>query len=122
GPPIMIGGQGEKKTLRLMAQHAEMANLISGYDELPRKLEVLAGHCADVGRDVADINKTALGSLFLGRTHEEAVAKVDARLAALNMRWDDLDPAMREQLGSRFFVGDADEVGERIGAFLALGL
>ena len=52
GPPIMIGGQGEKKTLRLMAEHAEMANLTSGFDELPRKLEVLAGHCADVGRDI----------------------------------------------------------------------
>ena len=49
GPPIMIGGQGEKKTLRLMAEHAEMANFTSGFDELPRKLEVLAGHCADVG-------------------------------------------------------------------------
>ncbi len=45
----MIGGQGEKKTLRLMAEHAEMANFTSGFDELPRKLEVLAGHCADVG-------------------------------------------------------------------------
>src|SRR5687768_11493246 len=55
GPPIMIGGQGEKKTLRLMAEHAEMANFISGYDELPRKLEVLAGHCADVGRDIDTI-------------------------------------------------------------------
>ena len=53
GPPIMIGGQGEKKTLRLMAEHAEMANFTSGFDELPRKLEVLAGHCATVGRDIA---------------------------------------------------------------------
>ena len=85
GPPIMIGGQGEKKTLRLMAQHAEMANFMSGFDELPRKLEVLAGHCADVGRDMADINKTALVSLFLGQTHEEAVAKVDSRLAGLGL-------------------------------------
>jgi F420-dependent oxidoreductase-like protein len=75
GPPIMIGGQGEKRTLRLMAEHAEMANLISGYDELPRKLEVLAGHCEDVGRDIGTINKTALLSLFLGKTHEEGVRR-----------------------------------------------
>src|SRR3954463_5688424 len=37
GPPIMIGGQGEKKTLRMMAQYAEMANFTAGFDELPRK-------------------------------------------------------------------------------------
>src|SRR3954447_18697657 len=46
GPPIMIGGQGEKKTLRLMANYADMANIITGRDEVARKLEVLAGHCA----------------------------------------------------------------------------
>ena len=69
GPPIMIGGQGEKKTLRLMAQHAEMANFTSGFDELPRKLEVLAGHCADVGPRPGTINKTPLCSVVLGRHH-----------------------------------------------------
>src|SRR5258706_7021672 len=72
GPPIMIGGQGEKKTLRLMAQHAEMANFTAGFDELPHKLEVLAAHCADVGRDINTINKPPLASLFLGRPHEDA--------------------------------------------------
>src|SRR5437868_13049514 len=85
GPPIMIGGQGEKKTLRLMAEHAEMANFTAGFDEIPRKLEVLAAHCERAGRDIATINKTPLASLFLGRTHEEGVAKLDARLAPLGM-------------------------------------
>jgi F420-dependent oxidoreductase-like protein len=122
GPPIMIGGQGERKTLRLMAEHADMANLISGFDELPRKLEVLAGHCADVGRDIDSINKTALVSLFLGRTHEEAVAKVDSRLQAMGMSWDTLDEGFREGLAQRFAVGDADEVAARCSAFLDLGL
>lgn len=122
GPPIMIGGQGERKTLKLMAQHADMANFTAGLDELPRKLEVLAAHCADAGRDPATINKTALGSLFLGRTHEEGVAKLDSRLTAVGMRWDDLDEATRSQLGSRFAIGDADEVGERIRALLDIGL
>ena len=69
GPPIMIGGSGEKKTLRMMAQYAEMANFTSGYDELPHKLEVLAQHCEDVGRDIDTINKTPLGSL-VARPHD----------------------------------------------------
>jgi F420-dependent oxidoreductase-like protein len=122
GPPIMIGGQGEKKTLRLMAEHAEMANFVSGFDELPRKLEVLAGHCADVGRDPTSINKTSLVSLFLGRSHEEAVAKLNSRLGPLGTSWDGLDDATRARLGNRFVIGDADEVGERCRAFLDLGL
>jgi F420-dependent oxidoreductase-like protein len=122
GPPIMIGGQGEKKTLRLMAEHAEMANFTSGFDELPRKLEVLAGHCADVGRDMATINKTPLASLFLGATMEDAVAKVDSRLAGMGMRWADLDDAFKTQLGNRFIIGDADSVGEQVQSLIALGL
>jgi F420-dependent oxidoreductase-like protein len=122
GPPIMIGGQGEKKTLRLMAEHAEMANFTVGLDEIPRKLEVLQGHCDAVGRDIATINKTALGSLFLGRTHEEAVAKVDTRLAVMGMSWDRLDDGLRAQFSSRFTLGDPDEVGERIAALLGAGL
>ncbi len=122
GPPIMIGGQGEKKTLRLMAEHAEMANFVSGYDEIPRKLEVLAGHCADVGRDIDTINKTSMVSLFLGRTHEEAVAKVDSRLAPMGMTWDTMDEAFKAQLSDRFVVGDPDDVASRVQAFVDLGL
>lgn len=122
GPPIMIGGQGEKKTLRLMAEHAEMANFTSGIDELPHKLEVLRGHCADVGRDPAAVSTSSMVSLFLGRTHEEAVAKVDARLAPMGLDWDTLDPGLKAQFESRFAVGDPDEVGARIRAFLDVGL
>jgi F420-dependent oxidoreductase-like protein len=122
GPPIMIGGQGEKKTLRLMAEHAEMANFTSGFDELPHKLEVLAGHCADFGRDINTINKTPLASLFLGRTHEDAIAKVDQRLAGMGMTWATLDEGFKQQLGARFLIGDADEVGEQVQKVLATGM
>jgi alkanesulfonate monooxygenase SsuD/methylene tetrahydromethanopterin reductase-like flavin-dependent oxidoreductase (luciferase family) len=122
GPPIMIGGQGEKKTLRLMAEHAEMANFTSGFDELPRKLEVLAGHCADVGRDPATINKTSLSSVVVGETTADAEAHRNGFLAARGMRWDDLDDATRAMVSARLIVGDADTVGERVQALLGLGL
>ena len=122
GPPIMIGGQGEKKTLRLMAEHAEMANFTSGFDELPHKLEVLAAHCADVGRDIDTINKTPLASLFLGRTHEDAIDKVNQRLAGMGMTWDTLDAGFKQQLGARFLMGDADEVGEQVANLRSIGM
>ena len=122
GPPILIGGAGERKSLRLVAEYADVANMPTTLAELPRKLEALASHCADVGRDIATITKTGLGQLVLGRTHEEAVAKRDARLAAVGMPWGSLDDATRAAVTNRMFVGDADEVGEQIGAFLAAGL
>ena len=122
GPPILVGGAGERRTLRLAAQFADASNFNCSFDEVPHKLEVLARHCADVGRDPATINKTPLLSLFLGRTHEEAVAKVDSRLAPMGLSWDGLDDDMRAQFGGRFVIGDADAVTERIGQFLDLGL
>jgi len=61
-PPIVIGGSGEKKTLRLVARYADATNLIvSGPDELAHKLEVLRGHCETEGRDYAGIEKTVMG-------------------------------------------------------------
>jgi F420-dependent oxidoreductase-like protein len=123
GPPIMIGGSGEKKTLRMMAQYAEMANFTSGYDELPHKLEVLAQHCEDVGRDIHTVNKTPLGSLVLGQTMEEAEDKRNALLEERGLPpWDRLDENIRNMLGARFVVGDADAAGEQFQSLLALGL
>src|SRR5262244_2844100 len=53
-PPIMIGGGGERKTLRLVAKYADACNLFAGPD-LPRKLEILREHCEREGRDYAEI-------------------------------------------------------------------
>jgi len=58
-PPIMIGGSGERKTLRLVAKYAQMCNLFATPD-LAHKLEVLRRHCEKEGRDYAAIEKTAL--------------------------------------------------------------
>lgn len=66
-PPILIGGSGEKKTLRLVAQYADACNLFHflGEAELGRKLEVLRRHCDDLGRDYDEIEKTVLGFIDL---------------------------------------------------------
>lgn len=62
GPRILVGGGGEKKTLRLTAQYADMWNGFGSVEEIGRKIEVLERHCADVGRDPAEILKTRLGT------------------------------------------------------------
>lgn len=61
-PPIMIGGSGEKKTLRLVAQYGDACNLFQlPPDEIARKLDILRGHCDEVGRDYDEIEKTMIG-------------------------------------------------------------
>ncbi len=57
-PRIIIGGSGERKTLRLVAQYADACNLFPG--DIPRKLAVLRGHCDAVGRDYDEIEKTSM--------------------------------------------------------------
>ncbi len=61
GPRILVGGSGERKTLRLVAQYADACNFF-GFepDEMRHKVEVLDGHCADLGRDPAEVARTAL--------------------------------------------------------------
>ncbi|MEP7089553.1 MAG: LLM class F420-dependent oxidoreductase [Nocardioidaceae bacterium] len=60
-PRIMIGGSGERKTLRLVAQYADACNLFdAGAETIAHKLEVLRGHCADVGRDPAEVRATVI--------------------------------------------------------------
>ncbi len=60
----MIGGMGEKKTLRLVAQYADACNLFvyGGEDVIRQKLDVLRGHCEDIGRDYDEIERTGLES------------------------------------------------------------
>jgi F420-dependent oxidoreductase-like protein len=67
-PPILVGGGGEKKTLRLVAKYADACNLFAhgGPEVIRAKLEILKRHCDEVGRSYADVEKTALGVLHLG--------------------------------------------------------
>jgi F420-dependent oxidoreductase-like protein len=58
--PILIGGGGEKRTLRLVAQYGDACNVFGDADGVRHKLDVLERHCADVGRDPAEITKTTL--------------------------------------------------------------
>ncbi len=60
-PPILIGGSGERKTLRLVARYAQACNLFGeSHDVVAHKLDVLRGHCDDAGTDYDAIEKTAI--------------------------------------------------------------
>jgi F420-dependent oxidoreductase-like protein len=122
--PILIGGQGEKRTFRIAATYADELNVIADFKDTPRKLDALHGHLDDLGRDRSDINVTPLGFLVMAETHDGATAKLAAALNARGMDADALladEATAREALG-RFIWGDPDEVAERIRELLAVGL
>ena len=70
--PIMIGGAGEKKTLRTVARHADMWNAMGTQEFLRHKVEVLQRHCDDAGRDIAEIEFTGGCKPVIRSTAEEA--------------------------------------------------
>ena len=112
GIPIMIGGAGEKKTLRLVAEHADESNLPCSLDEVPQKLVALERHCEAVGRDRDTITVTVLFSLIVGQTTKEAEAARNALLARRGLDWNTLPDAMKENLSRIVVTGDRDTVGE----------
>jgi F420-dependent oxidoreductase-like protein len=77
-PPILVGGTGEKKTLRFVAKYADACNIFEmGVDGIRHKLDVLQGHCETEGRPYADIEKTTLGRLSLSGRGGEGTLSVD---------------------------------------------
>ena len=75
-PPILIGGGGEKKTLRMVAQYAQACNLFDTPD-LAHKLDVLRGHCDALGRDYDEIEKTVMGRVDPGPNGENVDATLE---------------------------------------------
>jgi F420-dependent oxidoreductase-like protein len=116
--PVMIGGSGEKKTLRMVAQYADESNLSSGpIEEIPRKLDVLAAHCERLGRPRSEIKVTKLLMALVAPTMEEAEA--DLRDIAGTKGWND---EVIEMAKTMLIFGDPDTVGERLQAAMATGI
>jgi F420-dependent oxidoreductase-like protein len=114
GPPILVGGGGERKTLRLTARYADMWNGFGDIPMLRHKLDVLSEHCAAEGRDRSEIVATRLGTLIVADTHDEADRRRRAWQADRNV--DD------DGLAMRLTWGDRAEVAEQASAFLDAGL
>ncbi len=114
GIPIMIGGAGEKKTLRFVAHYAQESNLPCPLDEVPQKLAALEQHCAAVGRDRATIGVSVLFSLVIAPTTAEAEKARNALLARRGLDWNTLPAVMKENISKVLVLGDPDTVGELV--------
>jgi F420-dependent oxidoreductase-like protein len=114
GPPILVGGSGEKWTLRLVAERADACNLFGDVATIRHKIDVIERHCEDVGRDPAEITKTRLGSLAIAGTTAELEARLP-RLAAER-------GISVEQARAGWQIGDPDTVAEKVQEFLDAGL
>lgn len=111
GIPIMVGGGGEKRTLKLVAQYADACNVSGDLETVRHKLEVLRGHCASVGRDPAEVTTTRMSSLFLVDTPEQAVETREMLVGLAD-----------EEFVSGCTIGDDDSVVEQVAALIAAGV
>lgn len=75
--PIIVGGSGERRTLRIAAQYADACNVPSDLDRLPHRIEVLRRHCAEVGRDPAEVAVTVLDVPIVGADRAAVAAAVE---------------------------------------------
>ncbi|HUW01161.1 MAG TPA: LLM class F420-dependent oxidoreductase [Acidimicrobiales bacterium] len=120
--PVMIGGNGEKKTLRMVAQYATDGNLTCERNEIPQKVEALAGHCERLGRDRSEITLSHLTRVLVAPTMAEAEADLHDFLVS---RGNDPSSMTDDELDffkAIFIFGDADSLAEAMEEEMALGI
>jgi len=114
GPPVLVGGNGESRTLRLAANYGDACNISGGEASIRRKIATLESHCTAVGRDPSSITKTMLATIVIAPTDRQASERLE-RLRALNPRWIITAP-------NPVFVGGPDEVAQQVVKFMDLGI
>ncbi len=109
--PMLIGGGGEKVTLKLVAQYGDACNVNGDIATLEHKFAVIKEHCATVGRDYESIRRTASAICAIGETEEEALASIPTE--------------MRTMFGDRLkdaLVGTPDTIRPRLAEYEAAGV
>lgn len=123
GIPLWVAGGGEKKTLRIAAQHAAYTNFDGTPEGFVHKSEVLRGHCADLGRDFGSITRSANYNVVVGRTE----AEVRDRLAWIHDHYAPFLPAdvlaeQERQYATGPLVGTVEQVVEKLQHLRTLGM
>jgi alkanesulfonate monooxygenase SsuD/methylene tetrahydromethanopterin reductase-like flavin-dependent oxidoreductase (luciferase family) len=113
--PILIGGSGEKKTLRSVARYADMWNAMGPLEVMAHKVDVLREHCAAVGRDIAEIEFT-LGVKLTIR---------DSKAEAERVRWAAMEhnrtPRAEVEDDDTFWQGSPEEIADQLRPYVELG-
>ena len=111
-PPIMIGGGGERETLKLVAKYADACNLFGSPETIRRKLQVLEEHCKTVGRDYNSILKTKLGVVLMDKDKASLEKKI-------SQRYKNIPVEMQREFVT---VGTPEEVTEQVELFRDAGV
>ncbi len=109
--PLLIGGGGEKVTLKLVAQYGDACNVTGDLDTIKHKFDVIRQHCEAVGRDYNSIHRTSGVVCSIGATDEEALEKIPA--------------VVRSRFGDRIkggLIGSPDTIRQRLAEFEAAGI
>ena len=110
--PILVGGGGEKKTLRIVAQWADACNLGGGFESVKHKDEILRRHCEEVGRDESEIERTVGMGVCIIRDDPAEAARVNTAMFERNGNADEWQNQM---------VGTPEQVVEKMRPFLGIG-
>jgi F420-dependent oxidoreductase-like protein len=109
--PLLIGGGGEKVTLKLVAQYGDGCNVSGSFDTIRKKFAILKQHCETVGRDYESIHRTSTTFCSIAETDEQALAQIP--------------DAGRTQMGERIqsaLIGSPDTIRKRLAEYEAAGV
>ena len=111
--PLLVGGSGERTTLRLAARYADACNLFGEAPTIARKVEVLRRHCADVDRDPAAVEITQLSTVLVGRDAHETAALIERIRPAR---------ASAERFARQVSAGTIEQHADRVRGLVELGV
>ena len=111
-PPILVGGSGERKTLKIVAKYADACNLFGSPDTLKKKLDILKEHCKSVGRDYDSILKTKLATIVVDENKEMADNRVQETFRGMP----------EEQIKEFVIYGTPEDIQSQIRALEQVGI